>query len=62
MLLFPLIAGLLPAVFALPHTQSFGEALSKRQSNNSNALEVDLGYEVYQGSTNTTTGINTWRG
>jgi hypothetical protein len=62
MLLFHLIAGLLPAVVALPHTQHSREALGKRQSTNSNAIEVDLGYEVYQGSTNITTGINTWRG
>jgi hypothetical protein len=50
------------AVVALPQSQPFREVLRSRQSAVSNALEVDLGYEIYQGSSNTSTGINTWRG
>ena len=33
----------------------------KRQSNSSELL-VDLGYSVYNGTANTTNGINTWYG
>ena len=65
MLLTSLIASALTlsgAVAALPQSQPFREVLRKRQSTTSNALEVDLGYEVYQGSNNASTGINSWRG
>jgi hypothetical protein len=49
-------------VAALPQSQPFREALRYRQSTKNNALEVDLGYGIYQGSSNASTGINTWRG
>lgn len=65
MLLPSVIAGaftLLGVVAALPQSQPFREVLRNRQSTTSNALEVDLGYEIYQGSSNASTGINAWRG
>ncbi|CAN9425458.1 unnamed protein product [Alternaria alternata] len=65
MLLSSLIASVVTfsgAVSALPHPQPFKEVLGKRQSTTANALEVDLGYGIYQGTSNTSTGINTWRG
>lgn len=42
----------------------FAATLRPRQTSggNSSSLEVDLGYEVYQGHQNTTTGLNLWRG
>lgn len=65
MLLSSLIASALTlsgTVAALPQSQPFREVLRSRQSTTSNALEVDLGYEIYQGSSNASTGINSWRG
>ena len=44
-------------------SQPFGKLLSqKQQSPASDALDVDLGYAIYRGFANATTGINTWRG
>ncbi|RFU27085.1 hypothetical protein B7463_g9250, partial [Scytalidium lignicola] len=42
----------------------FEEALAKRSTshNNNNNLQVDLGYSVYTGVHNATTGINSWKG
>lgn len=40
----------------------FENALGKRQSGGQNSLEVDLGYSVYVGVQNSTTGINTFKG
>ncbi|KAH6625111.1 acetylcholinesterase precursor [Boeremia exigua] len=47
---------------AFPNSQPFKEALRATRSSGNESLEVDLGYGIYQGSTNTTTRINTWRG
>ena len=43
---------------SLPSTRE-SSPLYKRQSS---SLTVDLGYEVYEGFTNTTTNINNWLG
>ena len=43
----------------------FVASLSKRQNqgqNGSSNLQVDLGYEIYEGFANATTGLNIWRG
>jgi len=42
----------------------FSAALKTRQSNpsNSSALQVDLGYSIYEGFYNQTSGINQWSG
>lgn len=50
------------AVTTSPRLQPFKEALTVRQASTNDALEVDMGYGVYRGSTNTATRINTWRG
>jgi hypothetical protein len=51
------------ATEAFPQSQPFRHALRERQdTGSSDALTVDLGYGVYQGYSNSTTGINTWRG
>ncbi|KAH6628963.1 acetylcholinesterase precursor [Boeremia exigua] len=42
--------------------QPFKEALSKRQTLSKDALQVDLGYGIYQGLSDTAVGINTWKG
>ncbi|KAK6005765.1 hypothetical protein QM012_007407 [Aureobasidium pullulans] len=58
-------AASLAASAAVPVSQPFEHFKAKRQSSNSTSnsnLEVDLGYEVYEGYTNQTTGINIWRG
>jgi hypothetical protein len=50
---------------AVPVAQPFQHFNAKRQTTNvtgSSDLEVDLGYEVYEGYHNQTTGINIWRG
>lgn len=54
-------AASLAASAAVPVSQPFEHFKAKRQSSNS-SLEVDLGYEIYEGYTNQTTGINIWRG
>ena len=41
----------------------YANALRARQSGGSaSSLHVDLGYAVYQGNTNSTSGLNIWRG
>jgi hypothetical protein len=58
-------AASLAASAAVPVAQPFQHFNAKRQSVNatgSSDLEVDLGYEVYEGYNNQTTGINIWRG
>jgi hypothetical protein len=42
----------------------YAVALQARQAggNSSTSLQVDLGYEIYQGVSNSTSGINIWRG
>lgn len=42
----------------------FAAALQARQNGGSTAspLRVDLGYEIYDGYLNSTSGLNTWRG
>ncbi|THX35267.1 carboxylesterase type B [Aureobasidium pullulans] len=58
-------AASLAASAAVPVSQPFEHVKAKRQSTNatsSSGLEVDLGYEVYEGYSNQTTGINIWRG
>lgn len=50
------------AAAATPLQQPFEEALSKRQTPSKNALQVDLGYGIYQGSSNIPAGINIWKG
>jgi hypothetical protein len=51
---------------AVPIAQPFENVKAKRQSTNvttsASNLEVDLGYEIYEGYGNQTTGINIWRG
>ncbi|TKA77913.1 hypothetical protein B0A49_04304 [Cryomyces minteri] len=46
----------------IPHSKPFEELLNKRQSNGATGLQVDLGYQVYQGVANSTTGLNTFKG
>ncbi|KAM0304066.1 hypothetical protein ACHAO8_011453 [Botrytis cinerea] len=55
-------ATLLSRVIALPPSHPFKEVARARESSKDVPLKVDLGYAVYQGSTNKSTGINTWRG
>ncbi|KNG50858.1 carboxylesterase type b [Stemphylium lycopersici] len=65
MQLLSIVAGALAVsytVAAIPQSQPFREALHKRQSTTSNALQVDLGYATYEGVSNGSTGINTWNG
>jgi hypothetical protein len=64
MYLVPLIASALSVSYATaasPRSQPFRELLGKTRSTTS-ALQVDLGYGIYEGSTNRTSGINIWRG
>ncbi|KAF2824857.1 alpha/beta-hydrolase [Ophiobolus disseminans] len=50
------------AISSSPRSHPFRRALNSRQASTNDALTVDLGYGVYLGSTNATTGIDTWRG
>jgi hypothetical protein len=65
------MAPLLLATFALafssvtiafPQSRPFRHALNARQDAGNNSLTVDLGYGVYEGFSNASTGINTWKG
>jgi hypothetical protein len=47
---------------AFPQFQPFKHVLQERQDAKKDPLTVDLGYGVYRGSTNASSGINTWRG
>jgi len=58
-------AALAVVVSASPYINSrpFHAALNERAtSDNSSSLVVDLGYELYQGVANSTTGLNTFKG
>lgn len=46
---------------AVPRDQPFKSALQRRQQSG-NSLRVDLGYEIYEGTSNATTGLNVWKG
>ena len=55
-------AASLAAGSALPVGQPFEQVKSKRQAQADSNLQVDLGYEVYEGYNNQTTGLNIWKG
>ncbi|KAI9759113.1 MAG: hypothetical protein M4579_002560 [Chaenotheca gracillima] len=44
------------------HGNPYGSALNRRQSDGGSNLTVDLGYEVYEGTYNSTTGLNSFLG
>ena len=42
---------------------AYNAALRARQaSNSSSSLQIDLGYEIYQGYANSTSNLNIWKG
>lgn len=45
-----------------PRRHPFEKGLSKRQTQSMDALQVDLGYSIFQGFSDTAVGINTWKG
>ena len=47
-------------IAATPHAKPYEKW--KRQSTATNATRVDLGYEVYEGSSNASTGVNSFKG
>lgn len=63
-----LFSNLLLAVVAVavPHTyqsQPFSKVVRARQApSNGTGLEVDLGYGVYQGTSNSSTNLNVFKG
>lgn len=57
-----LVLTLALAATAFPRSQPFKNALRSRQDSGNDNLTVDLGYGVYQGYANSSTGINTWKG
>jgi hypothetical protein len=66
---FPITASVVcffaQACLAVPaHSfRAYDAALQARQvSNNSALLQVDLGYSIYEGVANSSTGLNTWKG
>lgn len=51
------------ATDAFPQSQPFRHTLRERRGyGTSDALTVDLGYGVYQSYSNSSAGINTWKG
>lgn len=66
-ILFPFIL-ILASCAARPsheyNSNPFGSSLQARQNrgNSSTSLQVDLGYEIYQGTSNNTSSLNIWRG
>jgi hypothetical protein len=56
---FAALAAATPSYNARP----FAASLAKRRNQNINSsLQVDLGYDVYQGVANSSTSLNTWKG
>jgi hypothetical protein len=51
---------------AVPIAQPFEHVKARRQVSNDtgsgSGLQIDLGYDVYQGYNNQTTGLNIWKG
>lgn len=43
-------------------SRPFDQLKEKRQATTNSTLQVDLGYEVYQGVSNQSTGLSTWKG
>ena len=62
------LLALLSACAAWPgydhNAKPYAAAIHARQTaaNSSSSLKVDLGYGVYQGTTNSTSGLNIWKG
>lgn len=62
------VLALLSACDARPrreyNSHPFASALQARQSEGTanSSLQVDLGYAIYEGSFNSTTGLNNWQG
>jgi hypothetical protein len=55
------VATAIHAIAAAPHAKPFEKA--KRQANaTAGSLQVDLGYEIYEGVANSTTKLNTFKG
>lgn len=44
------------------HRQPFAQALHASTADNNSPLQIDLGYEIYQGYSNASTGLNVWKG
>ena len=43
--------------------RAYDAALQARQASNSSAsLQIDLGYSIYEGVANASTGLNVWKG
>lgn len=51
----------LPGITALPHARPF-DAVKRQSNGSSNSLQVDLGYDIYEGVANASTGLNTFKG
>lgn len=47
---------------ALPRAAPFDHLKSKGQSGARNGLQVDLGYSIYKGFLNHSSGLNQWNG
>lgn len=56
------VLAFVPITIAIPQTRPFTHALRARQDSGNDSLTIDLGYGIYQGYANASTGINTWRG
>lgn len=50
------------SALALPRLHPFAQVKHKRQLAGRNDLRADLGYEIYKGVTNISTGLNIWKG
>jgi hypothetical protein len=51
----------IPLVAAFPNVQSF-ETLKRQANARATSLEVDLGYSIYRGDANSSSGVNTFKG
>lgn len=59
---FALLASSALAAPPQPFSDPFKRIARQAQAQNSSALQVDLGYEVYQGYQNSTSELNIWKG
>ncbi|KAL5407129.1 hypothetical protein PMIN03_007361 [Paraphaeosphaeria minitans] len=50
------------SVLAIPHAKPFAQWKRQSSANVTSSTQVDLGYEVYEGVANSSTGLNTFKG
>jgi hypothetical protein len=56
------LATSLQNIVAIPHARPFEKLRRQSSAALPNTTQVDLGYEIYEGTTNSSTGLKTFKG